>query len=319
MRKRAVVLFVGVGVLAQSCGQHISYAYHAAMYTSVFGVSQELEVFPLDAESFSIPMPFPFDVLAYSPDGKSLYAPELFQGDVLIDPNRPKRRGLFKIEFNPVRATAVPGSAALGFHSFAVSADQHKIIIAGGKLGTPCGIFELSLPRGEVRTIVEDPSSNPLDPASCWWELSLSPDGTRATALRNHHLELIDLLTGKIEPFEGGIQLGAWSPDGKWFAASSPTIPLPTIILMDAKTLSRRRSLGVAEPRWSPDSRYLLNKKFRFQCGLAAFSGVGTLEMVNVETGQRIEIESSRCLIDRNTIGWVSSEIRPQQREKRAP
>ena len=80
---------------------------------------------------------------------------------------------------------------------------------------------------------------------------------------------------------------------------------------MGAKTLSQERILGSTTLIWSPDSRYLLNKKFNLGCGLSGLGGVGTLEVVDVGTGKRTEVESSSCAVDRNTIGWVSSDIRP--------
>jgi hypothetical protein len=48
------------------------------MYTSVGGVSQTLEVLPLDAEPFSLSMPFPLGTFSYRPDDKELFASVLF-------------------------------------------------------------------------------------------------------------------------------------------------------------------------------------------------------------------------------------------------
>jgi WD40 repeat protein len=300
---RQALIVIAVVEFAASCqapGQPVSYPYRAAIYMSVAGVSQDLEVFPFDREAFRIPMPFPLDAFAYSPDGKALYAAVMSLG-----PGRPRTPGLFKIEFNPTRVSLVPGSAVLGFNSLAVSARQDKIFVAGGRRGTPCGIFELSLPAGDVRTIVDDSSCNPMSPLSSWSYLSLSPDGVRATALGNHHLELIDLVHGKVTVLPDDLTIGAWSPDGKWLAAVGSKSD--KTILLDARTLIRRRAIGSTDLRWSPDSRYLLARKGGLACG----PEIGTLEIVDIESGKRTEIKSSRCQIDTSTTGWVSSGIAP--------
>jgi WD40 repeat protein len=265
------------------------------MYTSEAGVSQALEVFPFGASAFRIPLPFALGTFAYNPDGKALYAA------LLAATPRP---GLFKIEFDPIRVSPVPGSSAIGATSFAVASLQNKLVISGAQRGF-CGILELSLSSGDARNVVKNPDCDVLDPVSKWSALSVSPDGMRATALRHHRLELIDLVRGEVTALEDGLVLAAWSPDGEWLAAVRGGGD--ETILLDARSLKRRKVLDGVELEWSPDSRYLLGSKRRVACGPEA----GTLEIVDIGTGARTEIASSRCRVDRNTTGWISGQIAP--------
>ena len=78
---------------------------------------------------------------------------------------------------------------------------------------------------------------------------------------------------------------------------------------------SQRRSLGHAasiRPEWSPDSRYLLLWKYSlFRCGFFIdVDGPATLEFLDIETGNRLEIRSSRCQLELGSAGWLNSEIR---------
>jgi WD40 repeat protein len=282
-----------------SPAQSVSRSYRPAMYMSVAGVSQELEIFPFDAKMFNIPLPFPLGAFTYGPDGKALYATALS-----LDPVNHFIPSLFKIEFNPTRAISIPGSEVLSFNSLAISSQKDKIIAAGARRGTPCGIFELSVPTGNVREIAQISQCDPLNPLMYWSEVEVSPDGKRAIALRNHELHLIDLTNGKVSVMPNDFILGAWSPDGKWLAAvkngSDKTF------LLDARTLAQSRIIGSTELKWSPDSRYLLGIKHDFACS----PEIGTLEVVDIENGRRTEIASSRCRIDRSTLGWVSNEIK---------
>ena len=90
-----------------------------------------------------------------------------------------------------------------------------------------------------------------------------------------------------------------------------PQVETSKTILLDAQTLAHRTEIGNTDLKWSPDSRYLLNKKATLACGLGTLSGVGTLELVDAQTHKRTEVESSSCLVDRNTVGWLNREIHP--------
>ena len=132
--------------------------------------------------------------------------------------------------------------------------------------------------------------------------VSIAPD-IRVTALRNHKLELINLTDGSVRVVPGGFTLGSWSPDGKWLAG----IRTEDTFLMAADTLAPGHTLGTTDLVWSPDSRYLLGNERELLCGAYA----ATLVAVDVESGKRTRITSSRCRIDRGTVGWVSSEVAP--------
>jgi len=263
------------------------------MYTSVAGVSQSLEVFPFASKAFDTPLPFAIGPFAYSPDGRALYAKVLRFGTC----------GLFRIEFSPTRATPIPGSETVGVGSLAVTQRGDKLVIAGGQRGAPCSIFEFVLASGAVRKLISASPCDPMKITTHWGHLSVAPDGNRATALRNHRLELIDFSKGTAAAIPGEFVLGTWSPDGKWLAAVKSGSD--TTFLLDSTTLRQRRVVGPTLLVWSPDSRYLLADKRRTLCGLYA----ATLEVVDVETGARTEIASSRCRVDRNTVGWVSRGI----------
>lgn len=296
----SVIAVVALALYSRSPAQSVSHAYRPAMYMSVAGVSQELEVFPFDAKMFSIPLPFPLAALTYSQDGNALYASALS-----LDPVHHFIPSLFKIEFNPTRAISLPGSEALSVDSFAISSQKDRIIVAGGRRGAPCGIFELTLPPGNVREIAQISQCDPLNPMVHWSHLDLSPDGKRAISLQNHHLHLIDLTNGKVSVMPDNFILGAWSPDGKWLAAVKDGSD--KTFLLDARTLVQSRIIESTELKWTPDSRYLLGRKHDWACS----PEIGTLEIVDVQNGKRTEIASSRCRIDRSTLGWVSSEIVP--------
>jgi len=289
--------------------EHPVYPYSPSMLTSENNAFQELEVFPSNGKAFRLPLPASLDVLAYGPDGKALYARHF--GDMSkLEPPEP---GLVKIEFNPTRLSALPGSTTLSvYYALAVSPHQDRLIISGHEAGasrSSCGIFELSLPVGILRKIVESASCDPIvdPPYAHWAYLSLSPDGRRAVALRNHHLELISLSDGKVSILgDATYEMGAWSPDGRWLAATKITDD--NTRLLDAHTLADGRSIGATDLEWSPDSRYLLARRRSVLCGLGE---VATFETVDLRTGKRTEVKSSKCLIDRARTGWVSSEISP--------
>jgi len=285
------------------------YAYSPSMLT-FNGVAQELAVFPLSGKAFGLPLPAALDVLAFGPEGNALYARHL--GDMAAVAGEPEP-GLVKIEFNPMRVSAVRGSATLSrYYAVAVSRLQDRLILSGHLVGTPrssCGIFELQLATGSVRPVVESRACDPVtDPPYAHWEyISVSPDGLRAVALRNHRLELINLSDGEVSVVGGGAYLmGAWSPDGRWLAAVKSKADDTS--LLNARTLGEGRPIGGTDLQWSPDSRYLLARERSLLCGLGE---TGTFEVVDVALGKRSEVQSSRCLINRARTGWVSSAIAP--------
>jgi len=298
------------GVLSACAQQVRSDPFTPALYTSE-GSRHELKVFPLAGDAFSIPLPLALGSLSFSPDGKALYGDRLFNATMLLQQDPSKNGGVFKVEFDPVRASLLPGSERLfPVYSLAVSALKDKLIALGfepgGKKGMS-GLLELDLKTGAVRTILD--SFAPMaDPTIYTANLSLSPDALQATASYNHSVEIVDLARGATKLLESGIESASWSPDGRWLAVSKGE----TTILLDSSTLKRNRALGPTLLKWSPDSRYLLSRKSKLMCGL---SEAGTLEIVDVQTGERTEVRSSNCLVDRDTLGWVSTAVvRPSRR-----
>ncbi len=299
----SIVSFLMGGLTA--CAQQVrSDSSAPALYTSE-GSRHELKVFPLAGDAFIIPLPLALGSLSFSPDGKALYADRLFNATMLLQQDQSKNGGVFKIEFDPVRVSLLPGSERLfPVYSLAVSAPNDKLIALGfepgGKKGMS-GLLELNLKTGTVRTILD--SFAPMaDPTIYVANVSVSPDALRATASYNHRVEIIDVRSGATRLLEAGIEAAAWSPDGRWLAVNKGA----TTILLDSSTLRQRRVLGATLLKWSPDSRYLLNRKSKLMCGLSEF---GTLEIVDVQTGRRTEVASSKCLVDRDTLGWLSAAV----------
>jgi hypothetical protein len=94
MKTRAIL--VALAILIVTSVQGRSETFQAAMYYDMFGVSQELEIFPIAGDPINVPLPFTLGGFACSPNGKALFAAD-GRGPGLA------KRGLFKIEFNPTR------------------------------------------------------------------------------------------------------------------------------------------------------------------------------------------------------------------------
>jgi hypothetical protein len=97
----------------------------------------------------------------------------------------------------------------------------------------------------------------------------------------------------------------AWSPDGRWIAALQDNGSEMRTVLMDTSSFVERRILGESNVECPPDSRYLLAAKDDNHCAY----NLGTLEAMDVETGKRTTIDSSRCKVTEVTTMWVSSDI----------
>jgi hypothetical protein len=249
---------------------------------------QKLVVFPIGAQAFNIPFPFGLGYIAYSPDG-------IILSKVRRDgPNT----GLYKIEFEPTRASLVPGSAGLTSVN-GIGASRAKIVVSAGYLRvTECGMFELTLESGRVRKVLDNSDCKYL---SAWQSSSLSPDGGRVVAVRRHRVELVDLGAGTVRSLGGGFLEAAWSPNGLWIAALENGGRDGTI-LFDALSFTRRRELPNSDVVWSPDSRYLLAGRQGFGCD----PYWGTLAMMDIESGKLSTIQSSVCKVHDVRIGWVS-------------
>jgi hypothetical protein len=128
---------------------------------------------------------------------------------------------------------------------------------------------------------------------------------------------MLELATGVRTPLGGdfrfaplGNEWATWSPDGKWIAAVLTGMPgADSVVVISAKSPALARRLGRAEgaPVWSPDSRFLLTEKSQLSCALTLY-GV-SLQMIDVATGKRSLIVSSRCKVAVGTFFWVNSNV----------
>jgi hypothetical protein len=281
------------------------YPYEGANYVSS-PQSDALRIFPSKRNAITIAFPFRLRTEMFGPDGKSIY------GIIIADRKTNDARdqsGLSKVEFNPIRVSPVPGTIGLNIRSFAVSSRQDRLVVSGNLHNANCGVFEILLPDGKIRQVLSYDCHNLWD----WVDLSLSPNGEQAVATvgsnidHDLHLELIDLVHGTTKSLGDEFCLGAWSPDGKWIVVRKSG-PRDELSLLDAVDFSRRRALGgvvVLAPEWSPDSRYILVwSGSLFRCGLYAdLDGPSTLQTLDIQTGKRSTIQSSRCQITRSN--WL--------------
>jgi len=292
-RHRLLSLLAAYGIAAAAHAQPKDlalpkeYPYRPALISTISAPwgHTELVVFPIIGKSFRISIRTGSQPLAFSPDGRALVGP------CTPDPVRadePIQIGLCRIDLVTGSTTPVDGS----LHPVRDDVANFKKDFFDRVLG-------FTSRDGQPKTIVmQHPEKHP------WQYVSVAPDGLRAVATQYGHLELIDVARGTAEPLDARFFLAAWSPDGRWLAAVERGENGRTI-LMDAKDLTPRRVLGNSELDWSPDSRYLLGMKRHDWCG----SYSGTLEAIDIETGKRKTIESSKCQVNQATTGWVSAEI----------
>lgn len=291
------MLMSGAVLAAAAHCQPANYPYVPAMYQSIAGVSQWLEVYPFEARARKLPLPFPLRVFSYSPDGSALYA------TVQVLPITAARAGgIVRLELGSMHSTLVPGSEGLGVQGIAALPHGGGLFVTGSSVRTPCGLFKLEA-SGSMTVLATEPC-DPSEPLRRWGSISVSPDGTRAVLRGYHRLELAELATGKVTRLPSEFVLAAWSPDGKWLAVIRAVDG--RTVLLDARTLESDRVLGMTDLVWSPDSKYLISHVLKPECGS---DGGGTLELVDVVTGKRREVASSMCRVDRNTLGWVRRSI----------
>ena len=255
-----------------------------------------LRIFRLSGGENDLAMPAALSQITYDPGGGDLYG-FVIQPDPRIGF---RRLGPFKFELDSRRLSLIPGSPELGGAAgIAVSSGGQRIILSGRYhpgSSAMCGLFELRPDAGKLRILARNPNCG--SPSGPWTHLSLSPDGERVLALDRAGMKIINLATGTVEPLLGSFQAGAWSPDGRWLAVVEDEGGHRTLVL-DAKTLRQDRTFGTSLAQWSPDSRYLL--------ALGGFCGpyYSTLEVIDVESGQRLRVGSSWCKVNLGTTGWV--------------
>lgn len=301
MRQLSLMYALAISFAATGAGQGVGrshstlLSYNAAFYTSGAAPgTPRLLVFPVGGKEFTIALPFVFRAATFGPEGRSVYAAPT------------SLHGLFKVEFNPVRATLVRGSEPFAIFGVAVTARADRIVISGSNgldASAEWGMFALDPTDGRTRTLVRHEAPRPGANGEWWSDVSVSPDGARAVAFRHKELELIDLLKGTVTSLGPDLEQGAWSPDGKWLAVNNRK--KNRTVLLDANTLAPERAVEWSHLKWSPDSRYLLGAAAHDHCG----PYFGTLQAIDIETGETTRISSSECKIDSITTGWISSEI----------
>ena len=258
------------------------------------GDEPKLHVFPVDAQPFTIPLPFQLGKFAVTPDGMALYGQRFF------DP-KGHNTGLYKIEFGPTRATRLTGSEGLA-SVYGIATSSTKIVVSAGHLTNAglvaeCGLYELMLSSGDVHKIL---SNSDCKYVSSWSSISLSPDSQKIVAVRMHRLELIDTETKAVQSLGDGFYYTAWSPDGRWIAALGDNGEHTVII--DASALTKRKTLPRSEVIWSPDSHSILVSRFHSRCS----PDFGTLHLIDIESGKASIIQSSDCEINQLVFGWVN-------------
>jgi hypothetical protein len=275
------------------------YPFSAAYFVSATGGDpHQLYLFPLTGKARRAalpPLPFNFALLAYSPDGRSLYGRNLTLGSStsllgLIS------KGLIKIEFNPPRMSVVPGSTDLGVQWIVISPKLDRLFVYGSHIshGNEYGIFELDPHTGFCKALLLIPEAD----SGSLPERSQKP------------LPLVNPADGTIQIIGSEFRIGVWSPDGKWIATVLDKDGHQKMVLIDPRDTSRRRILGStvdSNLQWSPDSKYLLLSRPELLCG--PFSYFESLQALDVATGKKLPISSSHCHVITNTCGWLANDI----------
>jgi WD40 repeat protein len=286
MQQRAVrFLLLSSAILSHSLSGQDPYPFSPANY--IRDEDQALKIFPLVGEVISVPLPFRLGRSAFSPDGRSINT---------------ARGKLSKIEFGPVRVSAVLGTEGFDVSGLAISKNDEKVLISGARTqgdSKNCGMFEIKSVDATVRKVI----SSGCDYTTAWTELSLSPSGERAVARHNGRIEIIDIARGATTPLDSAYEAAEWSPDGKWIAVLGGRGS--TFWLVDPANLASRRDLGTGGGvHWSPDSRYLLSFTDR---GFDPYTS--SMETLEVATGTKSEVKSSHCQIVGGVSGWIRTEI----------
>jgi Tol biopolymer transport system component len=274
-------------------------------YSAAFVKDGRLIVFPFDGNESSVELPATPGAVTFSADGRTIYG--------VVSPQAGVAARLVAVGIKPSVVGSLVGSG--GFSSVngvAVSASGGNMIISGryeNGGAQVCGLYDLDINTGRVERVVENVGGG-CDFLSSWSNLSMSPDGSRVVGtVKKGEVGIVNLSEHRIERVWPGTA-ASYSPDGRWIAAISFATPME-IELINASDLSKQRGLGnddTGRLQWSPDSRYLLVWKADASCGVGP-AYFGTLQALDVETGQRAPISSSKCRVNLMTTGWVNDEV----------
>ncbi len=301
---RAMAIFLTLVASCSVLGQRNAQKPSGTHYSAAFIKNDKLIVFPFDKSELSIDLPDTLGGMTFSAGGRIIYG--------FVGPPTGGSRSLAAVTISPSGVRPLPGSNGFeNVNSLTVDAAGDKAIISATYSHngvSECGIFELDVTRGKVEKIINNLSTG-CDYLSAWTHLSVSPDGGRVVGTASKgQIGVVNLKERRIEKLWPGTA-ASWSPDGKWIAALSFTDPMK-IELMSASDLSLQRGLGdetTIQLQWSPDSRYLLVFDYGL-CGLST-GYRGTLGTLDIETGQRRQIENSKCRVDLASTGWVSDDV----------
>jgi len=291
----------GCSVLGQRNAQKPSGTH----YSAAFIRNDKLIVFPFDGSEVRIDLPATVGGMTFSADGRTIYG--------IVGPANGGPRRLAAITINPSGVNPLPHSDEFNnyFNSLTVDTAGDKAVISatyGQSAVQQCGLFEMDITKGTIEKIIDNLASG-CDYLSSWSHLSISPDGNRVVGTaRKGQLGVVNLKEHRVEKLWPGTS-ASWSPDGKWIAALSFANHME-IELIRTSDLSLERRLGSDEAGrvdWSPDSRFLLVFSSGF-CGLGT-GYVGSLQTLDIGTGQRLTIESSKCRVDLMSTGWVSDDV----------
>jgi len=253
----------------------------------------QLILLPLDGPESTVLLPSepPMRIVptGSSLDGKAIYAESL------------NHEGIYKIEFHPIRATVIPGSAGMGMvQCLTVSPSSGRIIVSS--LSLDGGILEIDPVAATNRRLPNG------QPSSCGGAGGfLSPDGKRAIRKNGNQLDLVDVWTGASRAIApANIDTSCtWSPNGQSIAC----VVNGEITAIDASDPSRRRNLGkvIGPVEWSPDSKYLLFRTSQLSCLLTLY--FDSLEVLDVDTATRTLVKGSHCRISGGSYGWMDRTV----------
>jgi hypothetical protein len=306
----AILAIIYTSAFAAQIAEPNAVQYSVAAYASDgLDVNSRLMVFPADRKEFSIPLPLTLRYVVYAASGQSLYATAFKRVDAKSGTTLP---GLLKIELNPVRVSALAGFGDFDvIDRFAVSHGEDIIVFGAARsdnASEKCGIFELGLPGGDPRPVIQTSDCRGGSP---WRVFDVSPNSQEALISFERRLALLDLASGKVTALGSDLWVGSYSPDGKWIAALQlDPQGLSKTILIDPKNPSRRRDLGGSkdgEVVWSPDSRFLLHAVYRPAC---PGQNPLALETLDIETGKRFTIRDTICNAGSGRdVGWISNKV----------
>jgi len=293
-----LAVLIGHLILLQGQGTGDRHAYFAAAYTG----ERNLVLFPLDGPKIeTLLLPVPLGGHANSSDAVAIFA------TAAVDIHEKlHRNSLFRIDVPSMKLFSIADLSRFRLiRGIAISPQNNRAAILGkywGGTAVVCGIFSLDLSNGNVNHLLD---SNDCDDSAGWSDMSLAPDGSHIVAVHRRSLEIIDLSSGAVKQIGQGFFKTAWSPDGKWIAASSYSLGNAETTLFDTASLMRVRTFGtpvVLRVFWSPDSRLLLFRSLEAGCGPDEF----TFRAVDIRNGQSRMLESSQCRVTGDDLGWIA-------------